>query len=89
MQNITLNQKLRYRFDELMARGPSAQIAMLGLLSLALIVLTACIVLFAGLATVEEGAEPRASARSSGNRSCTRWTPAPWAAMPALGRSGS
>lgn len=58
MQNITLNQKLRYRFDELMARGPSAQIAMLGLLSLALIVLTACIVLFAGLATVEEGAEP-------------------------------
>ncbi len=58
MQKITLGHRLRYRFDELMARGPSAQMAMLGLLSAGLILITAVLVMGGQLAPVEEGADP-------------------------------
>jgi hypothetical protein len=39
--NLTIRQRLRYRFDNLMARGAGAQVGMLALLTLALILVAA------------------------------------------------
>jgi voltage-gated potassium channel Kch len=51
---ITLGQKLRYRFDNLMSKGPIALIGWLGIISLALVLLAALIISLAGL-TQDEG----------------------------------
>lgn len=47
---ITLRQRLRYRFDNLMARGTGAQILMLGAATLGLTLLTGVVLLLAGAA---------------------------------------
>ncbi len=52
--NISLRQKLRYRFDNLMARGPIALIGWLGILSLVLVVAAALILTVTGF-TQDDG----------------------------------
>src|SRR5687768_1168466 len=49
MRNITFSQRLRYRFDNIMARGPIALIGWLFLLSLLLIVIIALVMMALGL----------------------------------------
>lgn len=59
MQQPTWQQQLRYRFDNLMARGISGQMLMLGLLSAILIVASALLLLVTGLAPEgEDGSRP-------------------------------
>jgi Trk K+ transport system NAD-binding subunit len=45
----TLKQKLRYRFDNLMSRGPAALIGWLGVTSLALVLIAALVISLTGL----------------------------------------
>ena len=49
-QNATLGQTLRYRFDNLMARGAGPQMLLLGGITLVAIVVTAAVLALAGLA---------------------------------------
>lgn len=49
MPRITLRDRLRYRFDNTMARGPAALIAWLALLTLVLILVSSLLVLASGL----------------------------------------
>jgi Trk K+ transport system NAD-binding subunit len=49
VRRTTLAEKLRYRFDNVMARGVGAQIAMLALATLTLIVTTSLVLALAGL----------------------------------------
>ncbi|MBN8584435.1 MAG: NAD-binding protein [Ignavibacteria bacterium] len=52
--NISFGQKMRYRFDNLMAKGPIALIGWLGILSLLLVITAALILTIAGL-TQDDG----------------------------------
>lgn len=54
----TPRQKLQYRFDNLMAAGAPAMIAMLGVLSLAVILLSAAMLTLGGRLLAPEGAAP-------------------------------
>jgi Trk K+ transport system NAD-binding subunit len=54
--NSTFGQRLRYRFDNLMARGTPALLGLLFVLSLALILIAAAVVSLAGF--VSDGMEP-------------------------------
>jgi voltage-gated potassium channel Kch len=61
MSSITLRQRLRYRFDNTMARGPVALIGWLFLVSVLMIVVITAVVIAAGLApnlAGEDGKEP-------------------------------
>jgi voltage-gated potassium channel Kch len=58
VRRLTLRQRLRYRFDNLMARGARAQVLMLALLSLALILATAIAVRVAGLVPLDNNGQP-------------------------------
>lgn len=59
MQKITLRARLRYEFDNLMAKGPIALIGGLFVLSLVLILLVSVVVAAAGIAPANEtGAQP-------------------------------
>src|SRR5690348_7709102 len=58
MRHVTVGQRLRYWFDNTMARGPLALIGGLAILSAVLIVLSAGIVLLVG-APPDEGGQPR------------------------------
>jgi voltage-gated potassium channel Kch len=49
MRTVTLRQRLRYRFDSIMARGPIALIGWLFLLSVLLVVVVALIMMLTGL----------------------------------------
>jgi len=51
---ITLGQRLRYRFDNIMSAGPIALIAWLAVLSLVLIAITALIIFLANAAPTDE-----------------------------------
>ena len=55
MSQITTRQKLRYHFDNLMARGAGAQIGLLAVISLVLVLITAVVVLVFGVAPEVEG----------------------------------
>ena len=51
---ITFSRKFRYWFDNLMAKGPSALIGWLGLLSILLVIIAGLIITFSGLAPENE-----------------------------------
>ena len=53
-KNISFSQKLRYKFDNLMAKGPIALIGWLGILSLVLVVVAALILTVTGF-TQDDG----------------------------------
>lgn len=55
MQKFTFNQKLRYRFDNLMSKGSSAMISLLGIISLILVLIAASVIAFGGI--YPEGSE--------------------------------
>src|SRR3712207_3273266 len=55
MRKITFQDRLRYQFDNLMARGPIALIGWLFLVSAAMVIVVALIVLIGGLAPPAEG----------------------------------
>ena len=54
---ITFRQRLRYRFDNLMARGAGAQMLLLAVASLVLVLFTALVVAGLGAAPDEDGAK--------------------------------
>jgi hypothetical protein len=56
-QAIGLRQKLRYRFDNWMAKGAGAQIMLLALISVVLVVITATVVVATGVAPEGENGE--------------------------------
>src|SRR5262245_3777995 len=59
MKEITLRDRLRYKFDNTMSKGPVALIAWLFLLSLAVILVLSAIVLLAGIAPAgDDGSKP-------------------------------
>ena len=58
MQKATLRQRLRYRFDNLMARGAAPQIAVLAVLSLIIVVITAVVIVLGGFAQDDKGESP-------------------------------
>ena len=62
MHRVSLRQRIRYRFDNLMARGAGPQIAVLALLSILIVVFTATIILLAGLAPKDDGGQPQSYA---------------------------
>src|SRR5512140_3083182 len=49
MHTVTLRDRVRYRFDNLMSRGPIALLIGLGLLSLLIIVIAAAIISIGGI----------------------------------------
>ncbi|HKA91542.1 MAG TPA: hypothetical protein VKE22_27960 [Haliangiales bacterium] len=53
-----MRQRLRYRFDNLMARGAGPQIAVLALLSLVIVVITAAVIVLGGFAQDDKGDSP-------------------------------
>lgn len=56
MQKFSLAQKLRYRFDNLMSKGPIAMIALLGIMSLLVVVIAGAVISLFHIA--REGEEP-------------------------------
>lgn len=56
---FTARQRFRYRFDNLMARGTGAQIAMLGVATVVLILVTAAVLVASGLASQPDGEQAR------------------------------
>jgi voltage-gated potassium channel Kch len=58
MRKITLSDRLRYTFDNLMSRGTAAQIIGLGIITLLFIAGSAAIVTFSGVAVADEGNGP-------------------------------
>jgi ion channel POLLUX/CASTOR len=56
MRQISLSQKVRYRFDNLMSKGPIAMIALLGILSLAIILVAGLVLWLFHISP--EGQEP-------------------------------
>ena len=65
MQKITFQARLRYRFDNLMAKGPIALIGGLFVLSVLLIFLVSVVVVATGIAPEGEGGA-RPSSKSPG-----------------------
>lgn len=63
MSSATLKQKLRYRFDNAMARGVGAQIAMLAIVTVVLIFVTAVVLSLTGLRPHDAGGQPVSFAR--------------------------
>lgn len=63
MPTATLRQRLRYRFDNAMARGTGAQIAMLAIATLVLIVVTAGVLVVSGLRPTGQDGEPMSFGR--------------------------
>lgn len=63
MRNATLRERLRYAFDNSMARGPAALIGWLALLSLAMILLVAALVALLGVAPEGVSATGEATGR--------------------------
>ena len=57
-RKITCRQRLRYRFDNLMARGAGAQMLLLAVASLVLVFLTALVVAGLGVAPDGDGGQP-------------------------------
>lgn len=56
MQNFSLSQKLRYKFDNLMSKGPVAMISLLGIMSLLVVVIAGAVISLFHIA--REGEEP-------------------------------
>lgn len=56
MQKFSLAQKLRYRFDNLMSKGPIAMISLLGIMSLLVVVIAGAVISLFHIA--REGEEP-------------------------------
>ncbi|MFY9309857.1 MAG: potassium transporter TrkA [Bacteroidia bacterium] len=63
MQKFSLSQKLRYRFDNLMSKGPIAMISLLGILSLLIVVIAGAVISLFHIA--REGEEPMGFIESS------------------------
>jgi len=55
MKKVTQGQKLRYKFDNLMSKGPAAMIGLLGMLSVLIVIIAALILFATGIKP--EGAE--------------------------------
>lgn len=49
MKKVSTREKLRYKFDNLMSKGPGAMIALLGILSLLIVIIAAVILFFTGI----------------------------------------
>ncbi len=58
MRKITLSDRARYTFDNMMSKGASAQIIGLGIITLFFIIGTAAIVTFSGIAAAEDASGP-------------------------------
>ncbi len=63
MQKFSLSQKLRYRFDNLMSKGPIAMISLLGILSVLIVVIAGAVISLFHIA--REGEEPMGFIESS------------------------
>lgn len=63
MPSPTLRQRLRYRFDNAMARGMASQIAMLAIVTLVLILLSAIVLVVTGLRPHDSHDQPVSFAR--------------------------
>ncbi len=60
MHKVTIRERFRYRFDNIMARGPAALVALLALLSAAIVLALSFVVWRAKLAPpADDGARPR------------------------------